>query len=96
MPLKIKIVLSKGILRTYANGVDPNQTPQNAESDEGHRCLLNEQEFVNVQKKSMTTLKFKVDTLKLGTLGTLENSVNRGPTPQNKCGVLSSLSMLNA
>ena len=38
--------MSKGILRTFANCVDPDQTPQNVESDQGHHCLLNEQEFV--------------------------------------------------
>ena len=46
MPLKIKIVLSKGILWTFANGVDPDQMLQYAESDQGRHCLLNEQEFV--------------------------------------------------
>ena len=33
---KFKIVLSKGILRTFANGADSDQ---NAESDLGHHCL---------------------------------------------------------
>ena len=46
MPLKIKLVLSKDIFRASANGVDPDQTPQNAESDQGHHCLLNKQEFM--------------------------------------------------
>ena len=38
--------LSKGILWTFANGVDPDQMPQNAKSDQGHICLLNVQEFL--------------------------------------------------
>ena len=35
-PLNFKIVLSKGILRTFANDVDSDQ---NAETDQGHHCL---------------------------------------------------------
>ena len=54
-PLKIKIVLSKGILWTSANGVDLNQTPQNAESDQGHHCLLNEQELCECTNNYDTT-----------------------------------------
>ena len=35
-PPKFKIVLSKAILRTFANGLDSDQ---NTESDQGHHCL---------------------------------------------------------
>ena len=45
-PFKIKIVLSKDILRTFANGVEPDQTLQNAEFDQVHHCFLNEQKIV--------------------------------------------------
>ena len=50
-PLKFKLDLSKGIFLTFANGIDPDQTQQNAESEQGHNCLLNVQEILYMCKK---------------------------------------------
>ena len=40
----IKSVICKTWIRTLANSADPDQTPQNAASDQGLHCLLKLQE----------------------------------------------------
>ena len=40
----VKRIICKTWIRTFANSVDPDQTPQNAASDQGQHCLLKLQE----------------------------------------------------
>ena len=62
-PLKFKMELSKGILRIFANSVDPVQMPPTLIRINIIFAYL-KREYVNVQRR-LTPLKFKIDLSKL-------------------------------
>ena len=59
--------LTHPIKGTPANSVDPDQTPQNAASDEGLHCLLYIQKFLRniIIKTNQTPLIKKMDICKV-------------------------------